>query len=174
MTPEEQVKEAIALGDQQESYGNFAESHEKFAAAVALCWQHNLPAALAAIALTRVAVNAVNRDDNETADSNFQAAITAFEADETRSNLEYADCLTHYGHFLRGAKQWSPAVDQYAKAYILYREITSLPAADVQQRRLALRNSLKSTAEQSDDAVRDQLRERVHAMLPRKDSPLFP
>lgn len=174
MTPEEQVRETLTLGDQQENYGNFAESYKHFSAAVASCWQHDLPGALAAIALTRLAVNAVNRDDNETAATAFQAALTAFQADETRDSLEYADCLTHYGHFLRGSKQWSPAVDSYAKAYLLYREITSLPATDVQQRRLALRNSLKSTAEQSDDSMRDSLRERVHAMLPRKGSPLFP
>lgn len=174
MTPEEEVKENLALGDQQERYGNFAESQQNFSAAAALCRQHNLPAALGAIALARLAVNAVNRDDNETAIATFQAAIAAFEADETRDSLEYADCLTHYGHFLRGAKRWSAAIDNYAKAYLLYREITSLPATDVHQRRLALRNSLKSTAEQSDDTMQNELRTRVHGMLPRKDSPLFP
>lgn len=174
MTPEQLVKQQLELGERQESYGEFANSREKFAKALEACEKYNLPSRLTAVVRSRLAVNAANRGDNAAADSMFQAALAAFESDAVRDVLELAECLNHYAHLLRSQKQWAAAIDNYAKAYLLYREITSLPPKDVQQRRLALRNSLKSTAEQSDDAWRDELRARVRDMLPRKDSSLFP
>lgn len=174
MTPKELVQQSLALGEQQEGLGNFDASKQHFAEALSICQTEKLRAGLTAIVLCRLAVNATNRGDQATAKTLFPQSIDLFESDHTRDFQEYADCLNHHGHFLRGIKEWAEAIENYAKAYEIYRIVTSLPAKDVQQRRLALRNSLKSTAEQSDDAVRDELRQRVRAMLPRKDSPLFP
>lgn len=168
------VQAAIAFGDLQESYGDFEDARAVFVMSLAVCQQHSLPLALSAICVSRLAVNSVNRDDDPSAANLFAEALHRFEGDDDRDPLEFADCLNHYGHLLRLDRQWAAAIDAYARAYNLYPQITSLPQADKQQRRLALRNSLKSTAEQSDDSVRNELRERVRAMLPRKNSPDFP
>lgn len=166
--------ESIAFGNMQERYGDFDESQANYALALQFCHQRKLPLGLRALAQSRLAVNAVNRGVTASAAEMFDTAIATFESDAERNVLAYAECLNHYGHHLRETRQWVAAIDAYEKAYKCYQQISGLPENDLMQRRLSLRNSLKSTAEQSDDALRDKLRARVHAVLPSKGSPEFP
>jgi tetratricopeptide (TPR) repeat protein len=167
-------EESVAFGDLQERYGDFEDSRANFELALQVCRAHELPVALLAVAQSKLAVNAVNRGDDTAAATMFEQAIETFESASDYDVLEYADCLNHHGHLLRSSRQWVAATDNYEKAYKSYPQITSLPQNDLVQRRLALRNSLKSTAEQSDASVQDELRVRVRQILPRKGSPDFP
>lgn len=168
------VEASMNFGDLQESYGDFEESLAKFSLALEVCGKLSAPASLRAVVRSRLAVNAVNRGDNQSATLLFDDAIAAFEGETEKDLLEYAECLNHYGHLLRSEKKWVASIDAYEKAYKCYPQIKALPENDVRQRRLALRNLLRSTTEQSDDSMRDQLRERISEILPKKGAPGFP